>query len=129
MPLSKMPRPITQLAKALCNGPLRLRQMTGVGSANPIAIGMAASQTGTPGWAADRRGGIKAIKDQPIIGHGVQMGRLNHLIAVEPNIPPPKIISHDQNDIWAGGSNGSLRTNLPHGLAKCEKEKDKRQAL
>tara|TARA_B100002019_G_scaffold238838_1_gene214074 strand:- start:124 stop:435 length:312 start_codon:yes stop_codon:yes gene_type:complete len=103
--------------------------MTGVGSANPIAIGMAASQTGTPGWAADRRGGIKAIKDQPIVGHGVQMGRLNHLIAVEPNIPPPQIIRHDENDIGTGGSIGSLGSKLPCGLVKCEKEKDKRQAL
>jgi len=103
--------------------------MTEVGSANPVAIGMAASQTGTPGWAADRRSGIKAIKDQAIIGHGVQMGRLNHLIAVEPNIPPPKIISHDENDIWEGGSIGPSGNNLSHGLAKCEKEKDKRQAL
>ena len=63
------------------------------------AIVRPAGEHRCPCGRAHRPTGIKAIKPQPRLGHGIKVRRLEHGMIVVPSLPPALIIGHHQNHI------------------------------
>ena len=77
---------------------LRLH-VAAVGEGNAVAIRMPAGDAAPAGRTANRRRGIKAVEFQPRLGHRIQVRRANGFVPVKPNVPPAKIIAHDEDDV------------------------------
>ncbi len=108
MPFAEMPCHVAgrlqRLGQRNLLGPKRpVRRKT----ARPVWI-PAGHHTG-PRGRAKRGRGIETLEAQAFGSHAVQLGRLEHRVAVVARIPPPLIVGHDQQDVGPGGSR-RLRT-------------------
>jgi hypothetical protein len=52
-----------------------------------------------PGWGTDRRAGVCLGKTHPFSGQPVDIGSLNFLLSIAPEVAVAKVVGHDKNNV------------------------------
>ena len=124
MPLAEMAGRVALLLEQLRQRQFFRLHVAGVGERNAVAIRMPTGDAAPACRAANWCCRIKPIELQPRLGHRVEVRCANGFVPVKPNVPPAKIIAHDEDDI------GFIRClGCDRNQAKQQRSKDMLEAV
>ena len=73
--------------------------MAGVGERNAVAVRVSAGDATAACWTADWSRGVKPIEFHPRLGHRIEVRCADNRVAIEPHVPPAKVVAHNEHDV------------------------------
>ena len=128
MPLAEVARRVALVLEQLRQRQFLRLHVAAVGERNAVAIWMTPRDAAPARWAANRRRRVKPVELQPRLGHRVEVRCADDFVTVKPDIPPAKVIAHDENNVgFPGGKTTGQAQDKKQGTKKTAHADDDRR--
>ena len=124
VPLAKVSGGVALFFQQLRQRQLLRFHVPAVGERDAVAIRVPAGDAAPARWAAHRCRRVKPVELQPRLGHRVEVRCADDFVPVEPDIPPPKVIAHDEDHIGF-----VCRLGCDRKPANCHRSQDMLEAV
>ncbi len=128
MPLAEVAGHVALFFQQLRQRQLLRLHVAAVGERDAVAIRVPAGDAASARRAAHWRRRVKPVELQPRPGHRVEVRRADDFVTVKPDIPPAKVIAHDENNVgFPGGKTTGQAQDKKQGTKKTAHAADDRQ--